>query len=169
MQITTVSGSMRPLSSNIRLLKSIKSLCPWHQFLLYDSITELPLFQAEHDHFPWPEEVTSWRSIVENSDAIIISTPEYIHNIPAVLKNALEWLTSSGEMMDKRVLPITFTPHPPRGEKALQSLTWSLQALKANVVTQLPLYQSEVDFNSAGIITNEEVLEILTEAVSLLE
>ena len=106
----------------------------------------------------------------KQSDAVIITTPEYIHNLPALLKNALEWLTTSGELAQKRVLAMTFTPHSPRGEKAMQSLLWSLQALDANVVVQLPLYQNEIEFEfdkTEAIIENKEA-EILMEAINLL-
>ncbi|NNF35401.1 MAG: NAD(P)H-dependent oxidoreductase [Saprospiraceae bacterium] len=168
MRIIALSGSSRPDSSNEMFLKAIKFLCPQQQVIYYNVIHDLPLFRPEKDRYPWPDKVLSWRTEIQLADAVIISTPEYIHNIPAALKNAMEWLTSSGEMMDKRVLPITFTPHPPRGEKAMQSLLWSLTALKARIVTQLPLYQSEVDFDSNGRIINEEIREILEEAILML-
>lgn len=168
MQILTISGSSRPKSSNLRFLRSLAFLNGQYNFQYFNQIINLPLFIAENDRAPWPEEVIAWRNSVKEADAVIISTPEYIHNVPAVLKNALEWLTSSGEMMDKRVLPITFTPHPPRGEKAMQSLLWSLSALKANIVTQLPLYQSEIDFDETGNIVNEEIVEMIQEAILLL-
>lgn len=168
MRIITLSGSSRPAATNTMLLQSIESLFPEHQVIHHHAIHELPLFRPENDSFPWPDLVIQWRKAVDQADSLIISTPEYIHNIPAVLKNALEWLTSSGEMADKRVLPITFTPHPPRGEKAMQSLIWSLSALNARIVTQLPLYQSEIEFDQNGDILNEEIREVLMEAVALL-
>ena len=166
--ILTISGSSRPSSSNVRLLKSIPLLFPQHQFQYDETISHLPLFRADLDSYPFPEKVVTWREIVKNADAMIISTPEYIHNMPAVVKNALEWLTSSGELMDKRVLPITFTPHEPRGEKAMQSLIWSLTALKARVVTQLPIYQTEITFINNQIVASEEMKEMLIEAIHLL-
>jgi NAD(P)H-dependent FMN reductase len=169
MRIMSLSGSSRPESANTLLLQAIELLFPEHQVIHHYAIHELPLFRPENDSFPWPDHVIQWRKAVEQADAIIISTPEYLHNIPATIKNALEWLTSSGEMAEKRVLPITFTPHPPRGEKAMQSLIWSLTALNARIVTQLPLYQSEIRFDQNGKILNEEIQEILKEAVSLLE
>ncbi len=168
MNIITISGSSRSGSSNITLLKSLELIAPAHDFRHYPEIIRLPLFQAENDVPPWNEEVIKWRLAVEKADAVIISTTEYLHNIPAVLKNALEWLTTSGEMMNKRVLPIAFTPHPPRGEKAMQSLIGSLSALNARIVTQLPLYQSEIEFDKKGLILNYEIREILIEAISLL-
>ncbi|MES1147394.1 MAG: NAD(P)H-dependent oxidoreductase, partial [bacterium] len=37
------------------------------------------------------------------ADVILIATPEYIHSIPAVLKNLFEWTVASGEFYEKHV------------------------------------------------------------------
>jgi len=108
------------------------------------------------------------RQQVSSADAVIFCTPEYIHNIPAVLKNCLEWLTSSGELMHKKVLAMTYTPAPPRGEKAMQSLLWSLGALEARIIASLPLYQTEVQVVNKEIQGDIETIEMITEAFRLL-
>ena len=128
----------------------------------------LLLFRAEDDAHPWGESVLDWRAKLQESDAVIISIPEYIHNLPALIKNALEWITTSDELLGKPVLPITFTPHEPRGEKAMQSLCWSLQALDARIVVELPLFQNEVNFEKAHSLVESESVEMLKEAVKLL-
>lgn len=168
MNILTISGSTRTDSANSKLLAALPSFVPNHSFSTFSQIAELPLFQAETDKHPWPKEVLQWRAVMQTVDALIISTPEYLHNLPALIKNALEWVTSSGELANKRVLAITFTPHPPRGEKAMQSLLWSLQALNANVIAQLPLYQNEIAFDNQGELIKNEATEILKEAIDLL-
>lgn len=168
MKILTISGSTRPESSNIRLLDAIPSLFPTHSFARYTYLSHLPIFKAEMDKYPWHTEIVDWRAAVQQADAVIISIPEYIHNMPALIKNALEWLTLKGELAEKRVLAITFTPHPPRGEKAMQSLLWTLQALNARVVAQLPLYQHEIEFDKNGNFVRNESLEILEEAIKIL-
>ena len=168
MKILTISGSARFDSANTKLLAAFPSFYPSYSFHHFFEIAALPLFKAEADKHPWPKEVINWRKTIQEADALIISTPEYIHNIPALLKNALEWSTSSGELANKRVLAITFTPHPPRGEKAMQSLLWSLQALNATIVAQLPLYQNEIVFDKKGLLVESEMTEILKEAISLL-
>lgn len=110
-----------------------------------------------------------WRAQVAASRCVIISTPEYLHNIPAVLKNGLEWLKSTGELHSKPVLPITFTPHPPRGEDAMMSLRKSLQALEARIAVELPLYQHTLPKNPDGSWRLEgEVLEWLATALEML-
>ena len=168
MKILTISGSSRIDSANTRLLKAIPKLVQHPTFEHFQDLNQLPLFQAESDKHPWDKAVFAWRKAVSAADAVIISTPAYIYNMPALLKNALEWVTSSGELAQKRVLVITFTPHPPRGEKAMQSLLWSLQALEANVVVQLPLYQNELTFGANGNILENESSEMLKEAIQLL-
>jgi len=168
MKIVTISGSTRSNSTNTRLLTSLPTLFPNHSFQHYPQINQLPLFQADADKYPWHPTILAWRAAITKADAVIISIPEYIYNMPALIKNALEWVTSSGELAQKRVLAITFTPHEPRGEKAMQSLLWSLQALNANVVVSLPLYQNEIEFKTKNTFIENEAVEMLSEAIKLL-
>ncbi len=169
MKILTISGSTRSNSTNTRLLNSLPTLFPNHTFQHYSQINQLPLFQADADKHPWHTTILAWRAAIADADAVIISIPAYIHNLPALIKNALEWVTSSGELAQKRVLAITFTPHTPRGKKAMQSLLWSLQALNANVVVSLPLYQNEIEFDSNNHFIKNEAMDMLTEAINLLK
>jgi chromate reductase len=167
MNILTVSGSTREESSNTKLLLHLDDVELSERFIFQLSSLpqNLPLFQAQLDANPLPGNVVKWRNQLSNSDGLVICIPEYIHNMPALIKNALEWVTSSGELAGKKVLAITLTPHEPRGEKAMQSLLWSLKALDANVIVSLPLYQSEISY-----VSNEmkgEGVELLKEALSL--
>jgi len=167
MKILTISGSSRNDSSNSKLLDALPFLFGEKTFERF-AISDLPLFRPELEKLKLPQKVKDWRAKVKTADAIIISTPEYIHNLPAQIKNALEWLTTSGELFHKPVLPITFTPHEPRGEKAMQSLLWCLQALDARVVAQLPLYQNEIQFDVDGKIIEDENSEMLKEGILML-
>lgn len=168
MKILTISGSARPDSRNVRLLQGIASRFPNHAFSFFD-VSDLPLFKDQGDGIDYPFSVIRFRNEVAEADAVIISTPEYLHNIPAALKNALEWVTQSGEFANKKVLPITFTPAPPRGEKAMQSLTWSLQALDAYVTGQLDLYQNDLSVEKDLITGSTASLELLDMAIQSIE
>ncbi len=167
-KVLTISGSQRAQSANVRLLQALPKLFPNIEFRYYDGLGQLPLFTADQDRHPWPEAVLQWRGAVEIVDAVIVSSPEYIYNLPALLKNALEWLASSGQLLYKPVLPITFCPHIPRGEKAMQSLLWSLKALEARIVAQLPLYQNETVFDEDQQLVNNESSELLRTAIEML-
>ena len=128
-------------------------------------LSTLPLFHPDAYDFEIPKEVLTFKETIKSQDAIIIATPEYIHNIPAVLKNALEWTTQTGEFSYKKTLAITYTPHPPRGKYAMSSLLNSLNALDANVVASLDLYHDSVKGNSF----NSDTTELLKEALKLLD
>ncbi|WP_442948302.1 NADPH-dependent FMN reductase [Nostoc sp.] len=45
-----------------------------------------------------PKVVKDWRALLEKSDGVLISTPEYAYGMPGVLKNALDWIVPSGEL-----------------------------------------------------------------------
>lgn len=160
MNILTVSGSATSDSSNQQLLKSLPSIIKNHTFSHFEGLMDFPLFTTERNNDP-AELVLSFKQNIRNSDLVVISFPEYVHNMPAVLKNALEWITSSGELDNKKVLVISFTPSAPRGERAMQSVVWSLQALNAKIIAQLPLYQSELKITKAGELEGDNSIEAI--------
>lgn len=135
---------------------------------VYEGLRDLPLFRPEDLEGELNTDVKVWKEKVKNADAIIVCTPEYTHNMPAVLKNGLEWITASGEMADKKVLPITLTPHEPRGEWAMQSLLFSLKTLNAQIVAQIPLYKNEMTKEGEQFIIADELADMLEEALALL-
>ncbi|MEM1319802.1 MAG: NADPH-dependent FMN reductase [Bacteroidota bacterium] len=167
MKILTISGSARKDSANVRLLEGLPLLFPEHQIQRYTQLPQLPLFHADWQDQPAPAAVEDWKAALRNAEGLVICTPEYLHNLPALLKNALEWVTASGELAGKKVLAISFTPHAPRGEKAMQSLLWSLQALDAQVLAQLPLYQKEVAFHEGQGLVDGATTELLSAAFEL--
>lgn len=167
MSVLCCCGSIRASSSNYRLLQSIQHSFPQYEWR-YFPLGRLPMFQPELDQAPWPEPVLSWRQEVERAKAVIVSTPAYLENIPAAVKNALEWLTTSGELAGKPVLPITFSPHPPRGQTAMQSMCWSLQALEARIIGQLPLYQNELELKQDRYHFDQDHRLLLAESLKLL-
>lgn len=168
MAILTISGSARVDSKNAALLDAFPQFFSSLLFERHKTIHQLPLFQVGLDMAPWPPAVLQWRQKLTTADAVIICTPAYLHNMPALLKNAFEWVTTSGELANKPVLALTFTPHPPRGEKAMQSLLWTLQALNARVVGSLALYQQDIQLKEGKLYTDDETRELLEEAVKLL-
>ncbi len=169
MNILAISGSSRTESSNMKLLEYLQKANKHLDWNLYNQIEDLPLFRPSYikDQKLF-ESVTYLKKCIIKADAVIISSPEYTHNIPACLKNALEWITASGELHQKKTIAIAYTPHSPRGEKALQSLLWTLQALDANILSQLLIHHTDIKFDQNGTIIHNHIEEILSETVELL-
>lgn len=168
MNILCISGSASQNSSNVKFLHAIaQHLSNHHTIDVYEGLYNFPLFTPERLALGMPKSVDLLRKRISNTDCVIISTPEYNHNIPAVLKNLLEWLTDSGEFFDKRVLPITFTPKEPRGSYALNSLLMSLKAQKANIISEASFYKTDVEFKEGVILLPEDIKLMFDSALNL--
>lgn len=169
LKLLGICGSASAKSSNYELLKTMaRDFSEEYDWTLTNELRAFLLFRPEELEKEIPAVIGDFKTKVLDADAIVIVTPEYTHNIPAVLKNALEWCTASGEFAEKPVLPITFTPAEPRGKYAMQSLLESLKTLDANVVTQMSLYKTDVEFNEYEISLPEDVKFVMGEALKLL-
>ena len=66
-------------------------------------LADVPPFNPDLDTDTAPVEVVRFRAALEACDAILICSPEYAHGVSGVLKNALDWVVGSGELMDKPI------------------------------------------------------------------
>lgn len=102
--IIAISGSLRSASSNTALLRAAADLAPENvKITIYEGLDKLPYFSPELDGegaIP-PPTVAALRQQIKTADAVLFCTPEYAFGMPGVLKNALDWLVSSGEFVDK--------------------------------------------------------------------
>ncbi len=166
-QLLAISGSLRANSSNTEVLKAAKILAPATvDIVLYSELSRLPHFNPDLDREPLPESIVSWRKHIENSDGIIISSPEYAHGVPGSLKNALDWLVSSIEFPGK---PVALINANPRASIALASLkeiltTMSARTSESNNVT---LAIAGKALNAQGIISDPQLSVALEKAIAI--
>lgn len=137
MKIVALSGSLRPESSSTALLRALAGLAPDDvSVAIYGGLDDLPHFSPERDTEPAPPVVQALRELLTGSDAVVICTPEYAHGMPGSLKNALDWLVGSGEMVDKPVAALSASPSPEGGASARAWLVQTLTVMSANVVPE---------------------------------
>ncbi len=107
LHILAVPGSLRAESKNRALLEAAQLLAPPGARITLDwSLATLPHFNPDLDTLDGhtlPPEAARWRESVGATDGLLISSPEYAHGIPGVLKNALDWLVSSTSFPGKPV------------------------------------------------------------------
>ncbi len=139
MRILALSGSLRPGSLNARLLREAARLAPDCTFAFWERLDELPHFSPERDLDPAPEPVADLRARILAADALLVCTPEYIHAMPAVLKNLLEWVVSSGACVGKPAAAWSASPSPEGGARAQASLAHTLEVMSARVVPEASL------------------------------
>jgi len=168
MSIVLVSGTSAHPSNTSQFAMALVTTFLLDYKTHIEPVAHLPLFKVDMNS-NHNQNINRWKQHITNATAVIIITPAYLHNIPASIKSALEWLTHDGELSNKPTLPILYTPHAPRGEKAMQSLLWSLQALDANVVGSLQLHKTEVKISDKGeLVGDSDMMEMIEEAVRML-
>lgn len=81
-----------------------------------------------------PAPVAALRRAVAEADAVLVVSPEYAHGVPGVLKNALDWLVSSAEFLDKPTAVLTASPSPTGAAYAHEQLRETLRMMSADVL-----------------------------------
>jgi NAD(P)H-dependent FMN reductase len=110
-RVLGIPGSLRATSSNAAIIRAAARLAPaGMEVILYDGLGTLPHFSPDLDVEPLPEPVRELRARIAAASALFISSPEYAHGMPGSLKNALDWLVSAIEALDKPVLLLSASP-----------------------------------------------------------
>ncbi|WP_282938266.1 NADPH-dependent FMN reductase [Paenibacillus sp. RC67] len=162
MRIAAVSGSLRKVSSNTKLLQAAAALAAeGMEIQLFEGIGELPHFNPDLDGDEPPASVIEWRKSLQEADGVILCTPEYANGVPGVLKNALDWIVSSGEFLDKPTAIISASPLATGGKVAHASLVLTLQMMTAKLFDggqlSIPLIYKKL--NEQGEFTDEATVE----------
>lgn len=163
-RILAISGSLRQVSSNTALLQAAIALSPGNvEMKLYDGLGDLPHFNPDLEPTE-PPSVTNLRVQLRWSDGLIISSPEYAHGVPGVLKNALDWLVSGEEFVGK---PIALFNASPRAVHAQASLTEIVTTMAGQIVPEASITFALLGKNldAAGIIADPEIADTLQSAI----
>jgi NAD(P)H-dependent FMN reductase len=131
-RILAISGSLRRVSSNTSLIQALAALAPADVTVeIYEELALLPPFNPDVERDGLPAIVARLEGAVRLADAVLISSPEYAHGAPGVLKNALDWLVGSNELTGK---PVALLNASARASHAWTSLAETLTTMAARVV-----------------------------------
>jgi chromate reductase, NAD(P)H dehydrogenase (quinone) len=167
-RILAVSGSLRTASSNTGVVRAAASLAPdGVKVRIFDALADIPHFNPDLDGDNPPPAVARFRAELNACDAVLISSPEYAHGVPGTLKNALDWVVGSGELIAK---PLALINASPRSTHAQASLTETLTTMSATVIADasitLPLSGRSLDAH--GIAADPDLAGALRLAVAAL-
>ena len=155
--ILAISGSLREKSLNSALLRSVISMIPSQGTVVnYSEMAQLPHFNPDLDLDDIDTAVANWRRLLKEANGVLICTPEYAKGVQGSLKNALDWVVSSGEFVNKPVAIISASPHPDGGAIAYDSLLGTLSMMSASVVEGGTL---TVPFINKKLSKNEEIID----------
>ncbi|MGK5696817.1 NAD(P)H-dependent oxidoreductase [Streptomyces sp. URMC 128] len=94
-RILALVGSLRAGSHNRQLAEAAVKLAPeGAEVELFEGLAEIPFYNEDIDvEGSVPAAAARLREAADAADGLILFTPEYNGTIPAVLKNAIDWLS----------------------------------------------------------------------------
>jgi NAD(P)H-dependent FMN reductase len=94
-RILALVGSLRAGSHNRQLAEAAVKLAPeGAEVVLFEGLADVPFYNEDTDvEGAVPAAAVKLREAAAGSDAFLLFSPEYNGTIPAVLKNAIDWLS----------------------------------------------------------------------------
>jgi chromate reductase len=92
-RIVGISGSLRKASFNTALLTILAEKSASSINIQVVTLNDIPLYNEDLDTATGVSAVNALKRLISSCDGVLISTPEYNHGIPGVLKNTLDWLS----------------------------------------------------------------------------
>ncbi len=136
--IFAIIGSASENSSNQRLIEFLADQTGNDlKWIVFNELKSLPHFDPELSVNNPPKEVIAFRKQIEQADAVIICTPEYVFSIPSGLKNAIEWCVSTTVFSEKPCGLITASAQGEKGHEELQLIMKTLMAKFTHETTLL--------------------------------
>ena len=167
--VTVLVGSLRADSANRKLAETLRNLAPEGvELRIAENLDQLPFYNEDLDGTDAPAAAVALRQQVAESDRLLVVTPEYNATIPAVINNAIDWLSrpyGEGAIAGKPFGVIGVTPTPYGGKWAHADARRSAAIAGANVVEDVDFSQSSLEVD---VLSDEQVLTNLRSALAAL-
>jgi NAD(P)H-dependent FMN reductase len=135
---------------------------------IVEGLDRLPFYNQDLDTDAVPAAAAELRRRVAEADRVLAVTPEYNGTMPAVLNNAIDWLSrpyGAGAMVGKPFAVVGTTPTPYGGKWAHADAARSARIAGAAVVDDATVSQPGVDVD---VLADPEVLARMHVALALL-
>jgi chromate reductase len=128
------------------------------------------MYNADNDGPASPPAVVELRAAVRRADAVLIATPEYNYGIPAVLKNAIDWLSrppSDSPLVNKPTAIMGASGGVVGTARAQQQLRLILTGTRTPVMLppEILVGTAQEKFDAAGRLTDEATRKFLADGL----
>ncbi|MGW0993357.1 NADPH-dependent FMN reductase [Streptomyces sp. NPDC002520] len=174
-RILALVGSLRAGSHNRQLAEAAVKLAPeGAEVSVYEGLAEIPFYNEDIDvEGNVPAAAAKLREAAQAADAFLLFSPEYNGTMPAVLKNAIDWLSrphGASAFTGKPVAVIGTAYGQYGGVWAQDDARKSVGIAGGNVIEDIKLSipGSVVRFAETHPVNDAEVAGQLTEVVTRL-
>ena len=162
MKVVAIAGAMRTKSLNKRLLKlAIEVLEKEGVEVDLVDLRELgiPFYDGDvEESSGLPASAQELVARIAAANGLVIASPEYNFSVPAVLKNAIDWVTRAKPMplRGKTAVLLSASPSLVGGNRALWVLRMSLEVVGVHVYPDMfSLATAHQAFDDAGGLKDE--------------
>jgi NAD(P)H-dependent FMN reductase len=168
-RVAVLVGSLRADSTNRKLAELLRDQAPEGVTLdLVDGLDQVPFYNEDNDGADVPAAAAALRERVGSADRVLAVTPEYNGTMPAVLNNAIDWLSRPYGQSALTGMPfgvVGTTPTPYGGKWSHADALRSAGIAGAIVVEDVTVSQTSIDVD---VLADPEVLGKLHDAVARL-
>ncbi|MGZ8744975.1 MAG: NADPH-dependent FMN reductase [Nocardioides sp.] len=167
--VLVLLGSLRADSLNRRIAELLRDRAPEGvRVTIAEGLHEIPFYNEELDGDTVPVPAARLREQVAAADRVLAVTPEYNGTMPAVLNNALDWLSrpfGAGAIQGKPFVAIGATPTPYGGKWSHDDARRSAGIAGAHVVPDVVFSQAALD---GDVLADDAVVVRLIGALEAL-
>lgn len=173
-RILALVGSLRSASISRQLAETAAHVAPAGvEFEIFDGLDQVPFYNEDIDDHDAPlPAVAKLRTAAAEADAVLLVTPEYNGTIPAVLKNAIDWLSrpyGAGAITAKPVAVIAGSITPYGAKWALEHSRKAVEIAGGTVIdTELSIAGTGEKFGDQHPREHVEVAEQIGAVVRAL-
>lgn len=170
LRLLGISGSLRRDSYSTAVLRTLQTRLNGQMqiFLLH----EVPLYNADLDGEQKPAGVVALKSAIQDSDGIVIVSPEYNYGMSGVLKNALDWASRpayQSVLKGKQVLIMTASTGYAGGVRAQAQIRQTLAGTLSRVVPAREVVIARVHNKvQDGLLADEASITLALGAIDAL-
>ena len=167
--VAVLVGSLRADSVNRQVAESLKAQAPEGvEVEIVEGLADVPFYNEDIDGAQVPAAAAALRAQVASADRVLVVTPEYNATMPAVLNNAIDWLSrpyGQGAITGKPLGVVGVTPTPYGGKWAHEDTQKSAKIAGAVVVEDVTVSQTSIDID---VLNDPEVQSKLRGALDTL-
>jgi NAD(P)H-dependent FMN reductase len=170
-RVVVLLGSLRADSLNRRIAETLRDQAPVGTTVeIAEGLGELPFYNEEIDvEGQVPAAVRRVRDQVSGADRVLAVTPEYNGTMPAVLNNAIDWLSRPygvGALAGKPFAALGATPTRFGGKWSHEDARRSATVAGAQVVADIVISESTLE--RGDVLEDPEFVGRLLGALDLL-
>ena len=168
-RVVILVGSLRADSVNRRVAEKVREHAPQGVHVeIAEGLGEIPFYNEDLDTGDAPGSAQALRDLVAGADRVLAVTPEYNGTMPAVLNNAIDWLSrpyGAGALAGKPFAVVGVTPTPYGGKWAHEHARRSATIAGAIAPDEIVFSQTSIDVD---VLEDDATVARLVAAVESL-